>query len=327
MLASVSLSIENNKSLTGPIVYRYIFRMKKGSKPYLSGSSQTVFSTLLARQVIDALSAHIAVLDENGVILETNLAWQAFAEKHRMPVDYAFKGTNYLDVCRITEGMETECACSVADGIRAVITGDQNEFLLDYPCHSKDRQRWFYLRVVRISTEAPLRIVVSHEDITELKRVEKALKESHAVLTDQNRQLEEANVALKVLLDQREKDKRDLDNKVLSNVKNRILPYMDKLKRSSLKSREKNLVALIDSQLADIVNPLLQHLTNAHILLTPQEIQVADLIRDGKSSKEIADILSVSESTIHFHRKNLRKKFGLSNTRINLRSHLLTLEY
>lgn len=285
----------------------------------------TVFSGTLARQVIDAVPVLIAVLDENGVILETNRAWQMFAENHGMPNDYAFQGTNYLKVCQVTEGDAAACACQVADGIRTVITEDQKEFVLDYPCHADEGQRWFYLRVFRVPDVRPLRIIVSHEDITELKRVENALKESHAALSQQNRRLEEANIALKVLLDQREKDKNELERTVLANVKSRVLPYVEKLKRSHLKTRDKKLVAHIDAQLSQIINPLLQRLTNADIILTPQEIQVADFIRDGKSSKEIADILSVSEATIHFHRKNLRKKLGINHQRTNLRSHLLTL--
>jgi DNA-binding CsgD family transcriptional regulator len=69
----------------------------------------------------------------------------------------------------------------------------------------------------------------------------------------------------------------------------------------------------------------MQRLSNASILLTPQEMQIATLVKDGKASKEIAAILNVSEATVHFHRKNLRKKFGLNNTRTNLRSYLLSM--
>ena len=66
-------------------------------------------------------------------------------------------------------------------------------------------------------------------------------------------------------------------------------------------------------------------MANADLVLTPQEMQVAALIRDGKSSKEIASILIVSEATVNFHRKNLREKFGLKNKRVNLRAYLLSM--
>jgi DNA-binding CsgD family transcriptional regulator len=70
---------------------------------------------------------------------------------------------------------------------------------------------------------------------------------------------------------------------------------------------------------------MVQQLSHANIILTPQEIQVATLVKDGKASKEIAEILNVAETTVHFHRKNLRKKFGLSNSQTNLRSYLLSI--
>jgi DNA-binding CsgD family transcriptional regulator len=75
----------------------------------------------------------------------------------------------------------------------------------------------------------------------------------------------------------------------------------------------------------DIISPLLQRFVNAKILLTPQEMQVASLVKDGKTSKEIADVLNVSATTVNFHRKNLRVKFGLRNKRTNLRSYLMSI--
>ncbi|MCJ7541336.1 MAG: helix-turn-helix transcriptional regulator [Desulfobacterales bacterium] len=130
------------------------------------------FSEELARAVIDSLSAHIAILDENGVILENNRAWKAYSVKNGMPEDFDFRGMNYLEVCNAATG----------------------EDALD-----------------------------------------------------------------------------------------------------------------------------------AQIILTPQEIKVVTLIKDGKSSKEIGDILNISETTVNFHRKNLRKKFGLKNRQMNLRSYLMSM--
>ena len=113
--------------------------------------------------------------------------------------------------------------------------------------------------------------------------------------------------------------------KVLNNVKDLVLPYVDKLKNTRLKAKDRTLVEIIDTHLQDIISPLLQRFSNAKILLTPQEMQVAALVKDGKTSKEIADILNVSETTVNFHRKNLRVKFGLTNQRTNLRSYLMNL--
>ncbi len=279
----------------------------------------------LANIILDALSAHIAILDENGVILKTNRAWQNFADVNRLQHPAEASSINYLSVCDLAKGDDSKEAKTVAEGIRSVIRGEINEFLLDYPCHSPTEKRWFYMRVTRIPGPGPMRAVVSHENITALKLAEEALKAHEQELELKTQNLEEANTALKVLLQQREKDKFELESKVLKNINVLISPYVAKLKNKNLKSSDKALIDIIDTNLRDIVSPLLQRLVTAKIILTPQEIQVATLVKEGKSTKEIADILTVSETTVSFHRKNLRKKLGLDNTRKNLRSHLLSI--
>ena len=129
---------------------------------------------------------------------------------------------------------------------------------------------------------------------------------------------------MKVLLRQRENDKSELEQRFLANIKSLVLPYVQKLKNARLKPKEKTMVEIIETHLNDIVSPLLQQFSNANIILTPQEMQVASLVKDGKTSKEIADILNITEATVNFHRKNLRIKFGLKNKQTNLRSYLMS---
>ena len=279
----------------------------------------------LANIFLDALSAHIAILNENGVILKTNRAWQNFANVNRLQDTAEASPMNYLSVCDLAKGDNSKEAQTAAEGIRSVIKGELNEFLLDYPCHSPTEKRWFYMRVTRIPGRGPMRAVVSHENITALKLAEEALRDREKELELKTQYLEEANTALKVLLQQREKDKAELESTVLKNINVMISPYVSKLKNKNLKSSEKAIVDIIDTNLQDIVTPMVQRLVNAKIILTPQELQVAGLVKEGKSTKEIADILTVSETTVSFHRNNLRKKLGLSHTRKNLRAHLLSL--
>ena len=275
--------------------------------------------------MLDSLSAHIAIIDADGVILDTNRAWREYAVKSGMPNGYDSIGDNYLAISDATRGEESDHARAVATGIRDVIGGRVEEFLYDYPCHGDDGQHWYYMRAIRMSGKGPLRIVVSHEEITALKMTEAALRKSQTQLTEQKIELEEANIALKVLLKQREGDKAELEHKVIANIKETVMPYVEKLKRVNLKPKDKTVVEIIESHLEDIISPMMQKLANASIILTPQEIQVASLVKDGKASKEIAQILNVSETTVHFHRKNLRKKFGLSHSQTNLRSYLISI--
>ena len=275
--------------------------------------------------MLNSLSAHIAILNQDGVIVETNTAWRNYAINNGMPESYDFNGMNYLQICDASKGSDANDVGKVAEGIRAVIQGDLTEFLYDYPCHSKDGPHWYYMRAIRMSGDGPIRVVTSHEEITALKLSEEALRKSQAELTEEKQSLEETNIAMKVLLKQREEDKLELEKKVLNNVKDLVLPYVEKLKNSRLGAKDRTLVEIIDTHLQDIISPLLQRFVNAKILLTPQEMQVASLVKDGKTSKEIADVLNVSETTVNFHRKNLRVKFGLRNKRTNLRSYLMSI--
>jgi PAS domain S-box-containing protein len=160
-------------------------------------------------------------------------------------------------------------------------------------------------------------------DISRRKVAENALRQRGEELQTQARSLEEVNTALKVLLKQREEDKGDLEEKVLSNVKELVLPYVAMLNNTRLDARQAGYVSIIESSLDDIVSPFLGKLSSKYLGLTPREIQIADLIKHGKTSKEIAELLNVSTRAVEFHRENLRRKLGLKNRSANLRSHLL----
>jgi PAS domain S-box-containing protein len=160
-------------------------------------------------------------------------------------------------------------------------------------------------------------------DISQRKVVEKALRQRGKELQTQAQSLEEVNTALKVLLKQREEDKGDLEEKVLSNVNELVLPYVAMLNNTRLNTRQAGYVSIIESSLDDIVSPFLGKLSSKYLGLTPREIQIADLIKHGKTSKEIAELLNVSTRAVEFHRENLRRKLGLKNRSANLRSHLL----
>ena len=138
--------------------------------------------------------------------------------------------------------------------------------------------------------------------------------------------LEEANTALKVLLKKRDEDKTELEERMLFNVRELVIPYLDKLKKSGLNDRQKVFVDILDSTLNDVVSPFVRKLSPQYLKLTPSEIQMANLIKQGKTTKEIADLLNLATSTIDFHRDNIRKKVGIKNRKINLRTYLLSLQ-
>ena len=276
---------------------------------------------------MDSLSANMAILDENGLILETNRSWQRFGLENKIETPADTVGLNYLEICDSTIGdpEEVEKAREVAGGIRKVIAGEINEFATDYPCHSPEQKRWCYIRATRMADPDPLRVVVSHEDVTAIKLAEEALRERELELELQTQKLEETNTALRVLLKAREEDKQALEEKVLANVKELIIPYLKDLKNAGLDSRQKAYLEIVESNLNDIISPFLHQLSSKYLNLTPREIQVATLVKEGKATKEIAELLHLSMNAVDFHRKNIREKLGLKNKKANLRTHLLSL--
>ena len=159
-------------------------------------------------------------------------------------------------------------------------------------------------------------------DITERKQGELALKTSEAELKNKTKSLEEVNTALRVLLQQREKDKSELNERILFNVKELIVPYIEKLRKGSLDSKKAVYLNILESNLNEIISPFSRTLSAQYLGFTHTEILVANLVKEGKTSKEIAEIMHLSTKTIDFHRENIRKKLGIKNKRINLRSHL-----
>ena len=163
-------------------------------------------------------------------------------------------------------------------------------------------------------------------DITKIKRTEKALREREAELEIKTNSLEEVNTALRVLLKRRDEDKRELEENVLTNVRELVVPFVGKLKESPLDPKQLSYIHILESNLNDIVSPFSRNLSAKYVKLTPKEIRVANLIKVGKTTKEIGEVMTLSPRTIETHRKNMRKKFGLDKKKGNLRSHLLTYE-
>jgi PAS domain S-box-containing protein len=163
-------------------------------------------------------------------------------------------------------------------------------------------------------------------DITERKKAEEALKEREKELQIEARNLEEANVALKVLLKRRDEDKAELEDNVLLNIKGLVTPYLEKLKMSGLDKSQKAYVTILEASLNQVTSPFLHRLSFSFSNFTPTEIQVANLLKQGKTNKEIGELLNSSSRTIAFHRDNIRKKLGLKNKKTNLKSHLLSLK-
>ena len=160
--------------------------------------------------------------------------------------------------------------------------------------------------------------VSSAMDITDLKEAEKEL-----IRKSEN--LAELNTALKVLLKQREDDRKELETNLLSNVKEFVMPCIKKIREISPDKKSHAYIDLLASNLENILTPFSRTLSAKYMNLTSKEIEVANFIKEGKSSKEIAALLNVSSSCVDIHRYHIRKKLGLGKRRFNLQAYLKNL--
>lgn len=290
------------------------------------------FQSAVAKAVLDSMSAHVAVLDTKGQILETNAAWKRFARENASSMRPDALKINYLDVCSSALGPSSEEALVVYNGIRDLIADKSEEFVIEYPCHSPDEKRWFYMRATRLTYQNQVFIVVSHENITPLKLVQQALNlQKEALLAReeelkiQTRHLKDANTALKVIMDQREREKEQHERQIVSSIREHIFPCLERLAGEGLDHRQAEWLGLIRSSLDDLLSPFYKKLASLNLQLTPAELEIALMVKEGRSTKEIAAMQGCSTDAVAFHRKNMRRKLGLAGKKVNLRTYLLSL--
>ena len=162
-------------------------------------------------------------------------------------------------------------------------------------------------------------------DVTQQLQAMGALREKQAALAMKTKEFKEVNRALRALLKQRDEDKTEIEEKVVANVKELVLPYIEKLDKSRLDARSLAYLSILKSNLKSIVSPFAHSLSSKFMGLTPKEIQIAHLIREGRTTKELAALLNVSKRTVESHRQNIRTKIGITNRKINLRSYLMSM--
>lgn len=179
--------------------------------------------------------------------------------------------------------------------------------------HREGDEIWAYISssLVRNPDGSPLYFVSYVQDISEIKKSRELLKE--------------ANTALKVVMDHRTRDQVDSEKNILATLEKLAFPYLEKLEATPLDHEQRAYIELLRGNLTEIVSPFASRLSDLKNKLTPTEIQVADLIKRGSTSKEIADLLRMSESAVFFHRNNIRQKLGLRHEKTNLRSFLMDL--
>lgn len=215
---------------------------------------------------------------------------------------------------------------------KAHIEGATSRYEVEYRIRNKaGGWQWMLSRGQAVSRDEQgkaQRIVGTLTDITRLKEAETELKRIQAELEhrvkERTVQLSESNIALTVLLKKREKDQTILAEQVLANTSNLVEPFFDRLCASGLNEQQQTLVDILRTNIQELTSPFASNFSSKLARFTPMEIQVASMIKQGKQSKEIAEIMNLSPGTINIHRKNIRKKLNLTHQKTNLQTLLLT---
>lgn len=166
--------------------------------------------------------------------------------------------------------------------------------------------------------------VESVRDITDRKQYEDAINKREKELGNKTRELEDMNAALRVLLKQRESDRKEFEEKILTNIKVLILPHIEQLKMQLRAGENRRRIEILESNLKEIVSPFARTLSAVYSNLTNREIQIANLIKEEKTTKEITEVLNLSESAVNIHRYRIRQKLNIDK-RQNLRTFFSSL--
>lgn len=282
-------------------------------------------------QMVSAYALTEVIFSESGKpsdykYLEVNRAFEEYTGKQRRQVI----GKTLLEVFPETEQHWIQSFGEVA------LTGNPGQI----ENYHRGLDKYFFVSSFRPRLG---QVTFTFIDITERVRLEEAMQVAYADLekkvaartADLNRankklklrtmSLSESNTALKVLLKQREADKSELEEKVFLNIRELILPYLEKIKNGNIGPQESTYINIIESNIKDIISPFVRNFFLRMYRLSPTEIQVLNLIKQGKTTKEIAGSMNVATSTIDYHRHNIRKKIGINNRKVNLTSYLKSI--
>jgi|GEM_PF-5444689 PAS domain S-box-containing protein len=253
------------------------------------------------RMLVETTSDFILVMDLEGIVVYINQAVKNIAN------GFKIEGRHITDIIPAGQiDRHKEQLRKRREGI-----DDRWNYQADVVC---PRGRIIHLDITSTLLKnkgMPSGVLFVAKDKTHQKQVQK--------------QLEDYNTALKVLLQHRDEERKTLGSTILSNIKEVIMPCLERLKKSKVNSAQKTDLELLESRLKSIMSPFSDALSSTHPRMTNQEVQIVNLVMEGRSTKEIADVLHIAERTVSFHRNRIRKKLGICNKKTDLKSHLFSI--
>jgi DNA-binding CsgD family transcriptional regulator len=145
-------------------------------------------------------------------------------------------------------------------------------------------------------------------------------------LTAAEMKLQEMNTALSALIRKTAEDRTETQRNICANIHMIVKPYLQKLAQTGLNETQIHYLGFIETNLDNITSSFAKSLSAMYHAFTRREIEIANLVRSGRKTQEIAALLSISRRSVEFHKDNIRKKMGLKHKKINLRSYLMSLD-
>jgi len=236
-------------------------------------------------------------------------------------VSRSYPDTAVVVVTGVTEPAEAERVLTIGVLGYLIKPFDKNQVLITVSNALRLRELERRERTRREQLESEVR-----KKTRDLMHLHETLQERQQVLQQQELSLQDATGAVRTLLSQQRRERADFEAEILENVARSIKPFVERLKGTRLSEVQETYLAALEKSLENIISPFIKAISSSYLNLTPTELQVADLIRQGKRTKEIAAILTLSPNTVMTHRFHLRDKLGLKNKRVSLSTFLKTLE-
>jgi PAS domain S-box-containing protein len=318
IFAEVNISSLNDDegNLTGYITAVRFIMDRKSEELKLRESEEFL------RKIIINGPEYILVKDRNGKYV---VASRTVAEYYGMSLDDLIGKTNF-DFIK-TGKMSLKDAERIMKSDLEVINDKKKTILEESVTLADGSKRWFQTTKIPLDRKGVSNYVLGISvEITDLKINIDVLEEKEKELELKNQSLTDLNTALRVLVDKKDENKTELEAKVVSSLKILVEPYLGKLEACCSSKKQKNFVEVLKTNLKEVISPFSLNLVSGYVNLSSSEIQVAGLIKNGLRNKEIAELINISVETVSVHRKNIRKKLGISNTKINLYSYLKTLQ-
>jgi len=345
-LQAINLYITQNDQSKGNYI-EFLDKFK-----YLLRESEWHYGSLVAN-----IPDIIFSLNQNGVILSINQAVRAIGYAPESLIGKTFNDLIYFEdrdrvVQSYYEAVARKVNCTRIQRFRVQsMSGEIRWFESHCYIRFSDDQCFFHqdgvCRDVTKSIEQEQSLIRARDELEEKVRTrtielmtannelalkiqqqqetEKALRKRESELRCEKENLEEVNTALQVLLKRRETDKQDLREQIMLNIRQLVLPYIDKLKKGVLQEGQMACIHILESNIKEITASFGRQLSLNVYGLTPAEMKIANLIRQGRRTQQIAKLLNVSQRTVENHRQRIRRKLNICNANINLQTFLVSL--